>query len=239
MTLFLICAKQFSTRHNRQGEEKGVLDIHTHQIRDYTKNRQKQVDDYPYGGGMGMVMTAQPIADCFRAVCEMAEPAPPDLHVPAGSGSDPEKARDLAKLPAICILCGHYEGVDQRVIDAFVDEEISIGDYVVTGGELPALVLIDCIARMVPGVCRTNSASPKKAITPACLNIRTTPARRMGGQAVPEILLTGNHAKIAQWRREQALKRTYSLRPDLLEHADLSVSDLEFLENLKSGDCKT
>ena len=180
MTLFPeMCETVLNESIIGRARKKGVLDIHTHQIRDYTKNRQKQVDDYPYGGGMGMVMTTQPIADCFRAVCEMAGTRPRLIYMsPQGQVLTQKKAQELAKLPAICILCGHYEGVDQRVIDAFVDEDFNrrLCGY---RRRTAALVLIDCVARMVPGFCRTNSASPRKAITrPA--NIRTTHAPQNG-----------------------------------------------------------
>lgn len=135
-----------------------MLEVYCHQIRDYTLNKQKQVDDYPYGGGQGMVMFPQPIADCFKAVCEESCCRPHLIYMsPQGAVLTQQRARELAELPQICILCGHYEGVDERVLDELVDEQISIGDFVLTGGELPALVLADCIARMVPGVLSEES----------------------------------------------------------------------------------
>lgn len=241
MTLFPeMCETVLNESIIGRARKKGILDIYTHQIRDYTQNKQKQVDDYPYGGGKGMVMYAQPIADCFRAVCKMAGTRPRLIYMsPQGAVLTQEKAKELAKLPSICILCGHYEGVDQRVIDAFVDEQISIGDYVVTGGELPALVLTDCVARMVPGVLSDEECFTEESHYSGLLEYPqyTRPAV-WEDIPVPEVLLTGHHANIARWRREQALKRTFDLRPDLLEHAQLSESDRNFLDSLKNSGSK-
>jgi tRNA (guanine37-N1)-methyltransferase len=220
-----------------RAQKKGVLEIHTHQIRDYTKNKQKQVDDAPYGGGMGMVMNAQPIADCFRAVCEQAGTRPHFIYMsPQGTVLTQARAVELAKLPAVCVLCGHYEGVDERVLDAFVDEQISIGDYVLTGGELPALVLIDCVARMVPGVLSDESCFTNESHFSGLLEYPqyTRPAE-WEGRDVPEILLSGHHAKIEEWRRRQSLERTLHRRPDLLEHAELTKADREYLKTLTSS----
>ncbi len=154
LTLFPdMCEATLSESIIGRARKKGILEFHCHQIRDYTLNKQKQVDDYPYGGGQGMIMYAQPIADCFRAVCEQSGNRPHLIYMsPQGATLTQARAKELAQMEHICILCGHYEGVDERVLDAFVDEQISIGDYVLTGGELPALVLADCISRMIPGV---------------------------------------------------------------------------------------
>ena len=133
--------------------KRGYIETHCHQIRDYTLNKQKQTDDYPYGGGCGMVLYAQPIADCFRAVCAEGGVRPHLIYMsPQGAVLTQQRAKELAQLPRFCVLCGHYEGVDERVLDALVDEQISMGDYVLTGGELPALALVDCVSRLVPGV---------------------------------------------------------------------------------------
>lgn len=213
---------------------KGSLEVHCHQIRDYTLNRQKQVDDYPYGGGQGMILNAQPIADCFRAVCAQTGQRPHLVYMsPQGAVLTQRRARELAALPGLCILCGHYEGVDERVLDALVDECISIGDYVLTGGELPALVLADCVARMVPGVLSEEACFTDESHFAGLLEYPqyTRPAE-WEGRAVPDVLLTGHHANIAKWRREQSLSRTLRLRPDILENAELTDEDRRYLGQL-------
>ena len=210
-----------------RAQEKGLLEIHAHQIRDYTRNKQKQVDDYPYGGGMGMVMYAQPIADAYRAVCGELGTRPHFIYMsPQGRILTQERAKELAALPSLCILCGHYEGVDERVIDALVDEQISIGDYVLTGGELPAMVLVDCVSRMVPGVLADEVCFTEESHFSSLLEYPqyTRPAV-WEGRAVPDVLLTGHHANIAKWRREQSLLRTLHRRPDLLEKAALTAEE--------------
>lgn len=215
-----------------RAQDKGLLDIRAHQIRDYTLNKQKQVDDYPYGGGMGMVMYAQPIADAFRAVCDELGERPHFVYMsPQGDVLTQEKAKELATLPSLCILCGHYEGVDERVLEALVDEQISIGDYVLTGGELPAMVLVDCISRMVPGVLADEVCFTEESHFSFLLEYPqyTRPAV-WEDREVPDILLTGHHANIAKWRREQSLLRTLRLRPDMLKKAELTAADRAFIE---------
>lgn len=221
-----------------RAQEKGLLEIHAHQIREYTLNKQKQVDDYPYGGGKGMVMYAQPIADAYRTVCGELGARPHFIYMsPQGRVLTQERAKELAALPSLCILCGHYEGVDERVIDALVDEQISIGDYVLTGGELPAMVLVDCVARMVPGVLADEICFTEESHFSSLLEYPqyTRPAV-WEGRAVPEILLTGHHANIAKWRRQQSLLRTLRRRPDLLESAELSEKERRWLQTHKLKD---
>lgn len=218
-----------------RARQRGILDIRCHQIRDYTENRQKQVDDYPYGGGMGMVMFAQPIADCFRAVCEDIGHRPHLIYLsPQGAVLTQKRARELAQLPELCLLCGHYEGVDERVIEALVDEQISIGDYVLTGGELPAMVLTDCVARMIPGVLSDETCFTEESHFSSLLEYPqyTRPAV-WEGREVPEVLLSGHHERIAAWRREQSLLRTLAWRPDMLENAVLTPQEKLFLEEKK------
>lgn len=215
-----------------RARERGILEFYFHQIRDYTENRQKQVDDYPYGGGMGMVMNAQPIADCYRAVCKEIGHRPHLIYLsPQGKTLTQQRARELAELPELCLLCGHYEGVDERVLDALVDEQISIGDYVLTGGELPAMVLADCVARMIPGVLSDEICFTEESHFSSLLEYPqyTRPAV-WEGHAVPDVLLSGHHENIATWRREQSLLRTLKHRPDLLEHADLTPKEKVFLK---------
>lgn len=218
--------------------EKGLVDMHYHQIREYTKNKQMQVDDYPYGGGMGMVMFPQPIADCFRAVCEQAGYRPHLIYMsPQGKTLTQQRVRELAELPGICVLCGHYEGVDERVLDALVDEQISIGDYVLTGGEIPAMALIDSVCRMVPGVLSDEICFTEESHFSGLLEYPqyTRPAQ-WEGRSVPEILLSGHHGNIAKWRHEQSLERTYRHRPDMLEKAPLSDKDRAYIRMLKEQD---
>lgn len=232
MTLFPeMCDRVLGESILGRAQEKGAITVYTHQIRDYTLNKQKQVDDYPYGGGMGMVMYAQPIADCFRAVCEQARSRPHLIYMsPQGAVLTQRRALELSRLPHLCVLCGHYEGVDERVLDALVDEQISIGDYVLTGGELPALVLVDCIARMIPGVLSDDVCFTEESHFSGLLEYPqyTRPAV-WEGREVPEVLLSGHHANIQKWRREQSLLRTLRHRPDMLETAELSEKEREFL----------
>ena len=193
-----------------------------------------QVDDYPYGGGMGMVMFPQPIADCFRAVCADVGTRPHLIYMsPQGHTLTQQRARQLAQLPAVTILCGHYEGVDQRVLDALVDEQISIGDYVLTGGEIPAMALIDCVSRMIPGVLADEVCFTEESHFSGLLEYPqyTRPAE-WEGRSVPPILLSGHHANIARWRRQMSLMRTRQLRPDMLENAELTAEDRAFLRSL-------
>ena len=218
--------------------EKGLLQMHCHQIREYTKNKQMQVDDYPYGGGMGMVMFPQPIADCFAAVCEQAGCRPHLIYMsPQGKTLTQQRARELAQMPNLCILCGHYEGVDERVLDALVDEQISIGDYVLTGGEIPAMALVDCVSRMVPGVLADEVCFTEESHFAGLLEYpQYTRPFEWEGRQVPEILISGHHANIARWRREQSLERTLRLRPDMLASAELTDKDRQYLEQFQTAD---
>ncbi len=232
MTLFPdMCRAVLDESILGRGQKKGAIEVHCHQIREYTTNRQMQVDDYPYGGGQGLVMYAQPIADCFRAVCQEAGCRPHLVYMsPQGAVLTQQRAKELSEMPALCVLCGHYEGVDERVLDTLVDEQISIGDYVLTGGELPALALIDCVARLVPGVLSEESCYTDESHYSGLLEYPqyTRPAE-WEGQKIPDILLTGHHENIRRWRREQALLRTARLRPDMLERAPLTEEDHAFL----------
>ena len=215
-----------------RAQAKGLLDIRCHQIRDYTLNKQKQVDDYPYGGGLGMVMNAQPIADCFRAVCAEGGVRPHLIYMsPQGAVLTQQRAKELAQLPRFCVLCGHYEGVDERVLDALVDEQISMVDYVLTGGELPALALVDCVSRLVPGVLSEEGCFTEESHYAGLLEYPqyTRPAV-WEGRPVPDVLLTGHHLNIARWRRQQSLLRTRRHRPDMLEKAELTPEDRAFLQ---------
>ena len=238
LTLFPeMCEAVLSESIVGRARAKGVLDIRCRQIRDYTLNKQKQVDDYPYGGGRGLVMNAQPIADCFRAVCRERHCRAHLIYMsPQGAVLTQKRAVELAAMPGICVLCGHYEGVDERVLEALVDEQISIGDYVLTGGELPALTLVDCVARLVPGVLSDEICFTEESHFSGLLEYPqyTRPAV-WEGREVPEVLLTGHHANIAGWRHRQALERTLRRRPDMLKGAALSPEDRACLERLEAA----
>ncbi len=232
MTLFPeMCEAVLGESIIGRAQKKGAIEVHCHQIRQYTTNKQMQVDDYPYGGGKGLVMYAQPIADCFKAVCEQAGTRPHLIYMsPQGATLTQKRAKELSALPAVCVLCGHYEGVDERVLEALVDEQISVGDYVLTGGELPALTLIDCVARMVPGVLSDEECYTEESHYSGLLEYPqyTRPAE-WEGREIPEILISGHHENIRIWRRQQSLLRTAKLRPDMLKTAKLTEKDLEFL----------
>ena len=214
-----------------RARKKGAITIECENIRDYTLDKHNRVDDTPYSGTTGMVMQAQPIYDCYRALCDKLQTAPHLIYMsPQGKTLTQQRALELSKMGNIAILCGHYEGVDERVIEEIADEEISCGDYVLAGGELPALTLADCIARMVPGVLPNEEAYTNESHFASLLEApQYTRPYEWRGRTVPDILLSGNHAAVAAWKRQQSLLRTKQRRPDLLEKADLSKSDLEFL----------
>ena len=199
--------------------KKGAVSVECHNIRDYTLNKQKQTDDAPFGGGMGMVMYCQPIYDCFQAICEKRGTRPLLIYMsPCGKVLTQQRVVELSKLDNICILCGHYEGVDERVIEEIVDEEISIGDYVVTGGELPALILTDAVMRMCEGVLSDEECYTDESHFSGLLEYPqyTRPAV-WRDREVPEILRSGHHANIQKWKLEKAEERTRERRPDMWE----------------------
>ncbi len=203
-----------------RAQKSGAVEIHTHQLRDYALDKHRRVDDTPYGGGMGMLMKAEPIALCFEAICAEVGARPHFVYMsPQGKTLRQQRLRELAEATEnICILCGHYEGVDQRVLDRYIDEEISIGDYVLTGGEIPAMVFADALCRMVPGVLTNNACFTEESHFGGLLEYpQYTKPAEWRGMAVPEILLSGHHQNIEKWRREQALEVTRKKRPDLLE----------------------
>ena len=197
----------------------GIIEINCHDIRDYTPDKHRRVDDYPYGGGKGMIMQAEPIYRCYEAICRETGTRPHLIYLsPQGKTLTQQRAKELAQLPGLALLCGHYEGVDERVLEEIVDDEISIGDYVLTGGELPALVLTDCVARMLPGVLADEVCFTDESHFDGLLEYPqySRPAR-WRDRDVPEVLLSGDHGKVAKWRSEEALRRTREKRPDLLE----------------------
>lgn len=217
LTLFPeMCTSVLNESIIGRAQKNGFIDIRCHNIRDYTNNKHGRVDDYPYGGGMGMVMAAQPIYDCCKAVTN-GEKAHIIYMSPKGSVLTQQKAKALAEKERIVILCGHYEGVDQRVLDEIVNEEISIGDYVLTGGELPALVLTDTICRMLDGVLSDPSCYTDESFYHNRLEYpQYTRPEEWHGQKVPEVLLSGHHQNIRKWREKKSLEITGRLRPDLL-----------------------
>jgi tRNA (guanine37-N1)-methyltransferase len=194
------------------------LSLHCRQIREYTLDKHRRVDDTPYGGGMGMVMQCEPIYNCYKAVCEELGTKPHTIYMsPKGRIFDQQRAVELSKMDNILIICGHYEGVDQRVIDKIVDEELSIGDYVLTGGELPAMVVADTVARMCEGVLSDEICFTDESIYSGLLEYpQYTRPEICEGEAVPPVLLSGHHKNIEAWRHEQSLKITAERRPDLL-----------------------
>ena len=201
-----------------RAQKSGAVEIVCHQLRDYAFDKHRRVDDTPYGGGMGMLMKAEPIALCFEDICEKLGKRPHFVYMsPQGKTLNQGRLRELAELESICILCGHYEGVDQRLLDTFIDEEISIGDYVLTGGEIPAMVFADALCRMVPGVLTNNECFTEESHFNGLLEYpQYTKPSVWRGLEVPEVLLSGHHANIDKWRREKAYEITLLKRPDLI-----------------------
>ena len=198
-----------------KGKEKGLIDINLVNIRDFSKNKHKQVDDTPYGGGAGMVMKADVVYDAYKSL--KAAKAKVIYMSPQGKVLNQNKVQSLAKEEHIILLCGHYEGIDQRVLDEIVDEEISIGDYVLTGGEIPAMVLIDSVSRYVEGVIKKESTEEESFSNGLLEYPQYTRPETFLNSKVPEVLLSGNHQNIDKWRKEQSLKITAIKRPDLLK----------------------
>lgn len=215
-----------------RARKNGLLEMNFINIRDFSKNKHKKTDDYPYSGGGGMIMMPQPIYDAYKSIADKCEEKPYTVFLsPQGTVFDQKKAIELSKREHIVFLCGHYEGVDQRVLDMIVDEEISIGDFVLTGGEIPAMAVIDSVSRMIPGVLAEESSYTDESHYSGLLEYPqyTHPQEFMGAK-VPEVLISGHHKNILKWKREQSLLITKKKRPDMLEKAELSKEDLSFLE---------
>ena len=222
-----------------RSKEKGLIDINLINIRDFSKNKHKKVDDTPYGGGAGMVMEPTVVYDAFKSIKDKKTKV---IYLsPQGKTLNQQKVQDLAKEESVTLLCGHYEGIDQRVIDTIVDEEISIGDYVLTAGELPAMVLIDSVSRYIEGVLKEESIKEESFTNGLLEYPQYTRPEMFLDKRVPEILLSGNHQKIDEWRRNQSIINTYIKRPDLLKEINLSEKEQKMLEeykNLKEGGSK-
>lgn len=209
--------------------QNGHLTITAVNIRDYTLDRHKKVDDYPYGGGAGMVMQAQPVYDAWESVIKQVGYRPRTVYLtPQAEVFRQKMAKELACEQNLIFLCGHYEGIDERVLEEIVTDYVSIGDYVLTGGELPAMVMADAIARMVPGVLTNEQSGSTESLEGNLLEYpQYSRPREWNGKAVPDILLSGDHAKVDAWRREQSILRTMQRRPDLMAEAELTIKERE------------
>lgn len=236
LTLFPeMCNAYISESIIGRARKAGKVEIECTDIRDYTKDKHRRVDDTPYGGGMGMIMQVEPVYDCFSALCEKLGAKPHLIYLtPQGKTLTQKRVKELSELANIALLCGHYEGIDERVIEELQPEEISVGDYVLTGGELPALILADSVSRMLPGVLSDDECFEEESHFSSLLEYpQYTRPYEWKGRTVPDVLLTGHHANVDKWRRQQSLKRTLERRPDMLEKAELSKDDLSYLSELK------
>lgn len=232
LTLFPEMIEQ-TLSHSIMGraQRDGMIGIEAINIRDFTLNKQHHVDDYPYGGGVGMVMQAQPIYDAYQSIAGKAKDARVIYMTPQGRPFTQSVAQELSKEDNLIFLCGHYEGVDERIIEEIVTDEISLGDFVLTGGELAAITIIDAVSRLVPGVLGKADSFADESFSDGLLEYpQYTRPPVFHGRAVPEILLSGHHANIAKWRREQSLMRTAQKRPDLLPTAELTEKEKLFLQ---------
>ncbi len=233
MTLFPeMCETVLSESIIGRARKAGKVEICCTNIRDFAGNKHNKVDDMPYGGGMGMIMAAEPIYNCYKSLYGENEPKPHLIYMsPKGKTFTQKRAVELSKLDRIVILCGHYEGVDERVIEEIVDEEISMGDYVLTGGELPALTLADAVCRMLPGVLSDDLCFEEESHFSGLLeHPQYTRPAVWSDREVPSVLLSGNHAEIAKWKRKQALLVTKERRPEMFEKIELDKSDKKLLE---------
>lgn len=215
-----------------RAQENNLITINAVNIRDFSKDKHKKTDDYPYGGGNGMVMLAQPIYDAYMSIVENLAYNPRVIYMsPQGRKLDQSLVEELSQYEHLVLLCGHYEGVDERVLEEIVDEEISIGDYVLTGGELPAMVLIDAVCRTIPGVLSNEDSYSEESHCGGLLEYpQYTRPSEFNNRKVPDILMSGHHANIKKWRRQQSLLRTFKKRPDLLEKFILDPEDRKLLD---------
>ena len=239
ITLFdEMCESVLSESIIGRARKKGAIDIRCHQLRDFAFDKHRRVDDTTYGGGMGMLMLAEPIALCFEHISEELGEKPHFIYMsPKGKTLTQNKLKELSAYPNICILCGHYEGVDQRVLDRYVDEEISIGDYVLTGGELPALVLADSLARLQKGVLSDDECFELESHYDGLLEYpQYTKPQNWRGEEIPEVLFSGHHANIEKWRREQSIIETAKKRPDMIRTARLSEKERKLADGILVGD---
>ena len=225
-----------------RAQKKGLIEIHAHQIRDYTANRQNQVDDYPYGGGRGAIMQCDPLWRCWCAVCdEIGAPVHTIFLSPCGPSFDQAKARQLeADYDNLILVCGHYEGIDQRFLDECVDEEISMGDFVLPGGEIPAMAIVDAVSRLIPGVLGGDICFTDESHWNGLLEYpQYSRPDEWHGLAVPEVLRSGDHAKVARWQKKQAILRTLHRRPDLfykLRFPYKTRAERKFIAELEAED---
>ena len=234
MTLFCdMCNSVLGESIIGRARAAGKVEINCRDIRDYTEDKHRRVDDKPYGGGMGMIMQAQPIFDCYRSLCDETGTRPHLLYMtPQGKTLTQDRVKELAKLDNIAILCGHYEGIDERVIEELQPEEISVGDYVLTGGELPALIVADSISRMLLGVLSDDECFEEESHFSGLLEYpQYTHPAVWRDREVPDVLLSGHHANVDKWRRRQSLIRTRERRPDMFEKYELSKDDKKLLSS--------
>ena len=220
-----------------RAQKAGKVEIVCTNIRDFSGNKHNKVDDMPYGGGMGMIMAASPIYNCYKSLYNEGEPKPHLIYMsPKGKTFDQKKAVELSQLDRVVLLCGHYEGIYQRVIDEIVDEELSIGDFVLTGGELPALTVADAICRMLPGVLSDDICFEEESHFARLLEYpQYTRPDLWNGRKVPDVLLSGNHAKIAEWRKVQSILTTLERRPDMLSEDELCEKDKKLLDKYREN----
>lgn len=219
----------------KRAQDKGMLAVNTVNFRDYAENKHNQVDDYPFGGGQGMVLKPEPIFNALESLQQTAETRVV-LMCPQGEPFTQEKAQELSEAEHLVFICGHYEGYDERIREHLVTDEISIGDYVLTGGELPAMTMTDAIVRLIPGVLGNQQSHEDDSFQDGLLEFpQYTRPREYRGMNVPEVLLSGNHARIDAWRGEQKLLRTYRNRPDLLDKAELTKQDQDILKRYRKG----
>jgi len=247
MTLFPeLIEKGLGESITKRAQTNGLIRVNTVNIRDYTKEKHGKTDDYPYGGGAGMLMQVQPVVDCYRALIsdlreEYGDPeyTPRCLYMsPQGKTFSQEMAGNLSGEKDLIFLCGHYEGIDERALEIIGAENVSIGDYVLTGGEMPAMVMIDCISRLIPGVLHGEGSAEIETFHDGLLEYpQYSRPEEFEGRKVPEILLSGNHGKVDEWRRQQSIERTLKFRPDLLDESKLSKKEKKFLLDLKKKLC--